>query len=277
MIKKQNIVPFEEACGSIRHNMTNDLCFHEVLISNQEALKGLIASLLHLDPEEITVRLTNQVLTGNTTDDKEYTLDITVDLNNDSSINLEMQVVNELDWPERSLLYLCRDYDKLQRGSKYKDVKNAYHIGFLDFTLFKNHPEFYGSYFMKNAKDGHVFSSKFSLSVIELNHIDMASEEDKQYHIDKWAELFKAKTWEEVKMITKDDKYLDSAARSVYMINQDNDMVNRMLKREDEIAYQKAREEELEQMRDELFLAKAELEKKDAIIKELQERLSAKS
>lgn len=290
MGKKLNTVPFEKATGSIRHNMTNDLCFHEVLISNNEALRGLIAALLHLNPEEIKVKLTNQVMPGENTEEKEYTLDISVELNDETSINLEMQVVNKHDWPERSLLYLCRDFDNVERGSEYKDVRNTFHIGFLDFTLFKDHPEFYGTYRLRNVKDGYEYSSKFGLSVVELNHIEMATEEDKKFGIDKWAEVFKAKTWEELQMITKDDKYLDSAARSVYMINQDKAMINRMLKREDEIAYEKAIARDLENAKKELAMKDNELTQKDielaqkdnelaqkdAIIQELKKKLEEK-
>ena len=276
MSKKLNTVPFEKATGSIRHNMTNDLCFHEVLISNNDALRGLIASLLHLNPEDIKVKLTNQVLPGESTEEKEYTLDISVELNDETSINLEMQVVNRHDWPERSLLYLCRDFDNVERGNEYKDVKKTFHIGFLDFTLFEDHPEFYGTYRLKNIKDGHEYSSKFGLSVVELNHIDMATEEDKKFGIDKWAEVFKAKTWEELQMITKDDKYLDSAARSVYMINQDKTMINRMLKREDEIAYEKAIARDLENAKKELAKKDIELAQKDALIQELKKKLEEK-
>ena len=134
-----------------------------------------------------------------------------------------------------------------------------------------------------NIKDGYEYSSKFGLSVIELNHIDMATEEDRKFGIDKWAEVFKAKTWEELQMITKDDKYLDSAARSVYMINQDKAMINRMLKREDEIAYEKAIARDLENAKKELAMKDNELAQKDnelaqkdAIIRELKKKLEEK-
>ena len=39
-----------------------------------------------------------------------------------------------------------------------------------------------------------IFSSKFKLSVVELNHIELATDEDKAFQIDHWARLFKAKT-----------------------------------------------------------------------------------
>ena len=69
---------------------------------------------------------------------------------------------------------------------------------------------------MCNLKTGNVYSDKFTLSVVELNHIDMATEEDKAYGIDKWAELFKATTWEDINMLAKTDPIIESAAQSIY-------------------------------------------------------------
>ncbi len=67
------------------------------------------------------------------------------------------------------------------------------------------------------------------------------------------------------------------------MINQDKAMINRMLKREDEIAYEKAIARDLENAKKELVrkdneLAQKdnELAQKDAIIQELKKKLEEK-
>ena len=36
-----------------------------------------------------------------------------------------------------------------------------------------------------NEKDHYVFSDRFRLSVVELNHINMATEEDRKWKLDK--------------------------------------------------------------------------------------------
>ena len=60
------------------------------------------------------------------------------------------------------------------------------------------------------------------------------------------------------------------------MINQDKAMINRMLKREDEIAYEKAIARELENAKKELARKDNELDQKDAIIQELKKKLEEK-
>ncbi len=111
-------------------------------------------------------------------------------------MNLEMQVRNQGNWVPRSISYLCREWDRIHKGDDYTTAPNAYHIGFLDFTLFEDHPEFYATYRLRNINDGYTYSNKFTLSVVELNHINKATDEDRKYGIDKWARLFKVTTWE---------------------------------------------------------------------------------
>ncbi len=210
-------VPLSQATGKMAYTMTNDALFHIVLQNNKEVLTALIAALLHLDPVSIkNVIVQNPILQGHLIEDKRSELDILVSFNDGALINLEMQVANLKNWIPRSLYYLCREFTRLQHGDDYSQVKPAYHIGFLDYTLFPENPEFYASYRMCNLKTGNVYSDRFTLSVVELNHIDMATEEDKAYGIDKWAGLFKATTWEDINMLAKTDPIIESAAQSIY-------------------------------------------------------------
>lgn len=48
--------------------------------------------------------------------------------------------------------------------------------------------------------------------MIELNHTDIATLQDKVNHIDDWARLFKATTWEEIRMIIQPREYIALSA-----------------------------------------------------------------
>ena len=221
MQNKQH-VSFEEATGVIQYNMTNNYMFRYILQQNEKVLKGLICALLHLKPEQVkNVEIKNPINLAGDVSGKEFILDINIMLNDDTLINLEMQVANEHNWPERSLSYLCRSFDQLYSGGKYEDVLPVIHIGFLDFTLHPQEPEFYATYKMLNIKNHRLYSDKFILSVVNLKEIELATEEDKAYKIDYWARLFRASTWEEIKMVVKDNEYLKEAAESLYVANAD--------------------------------------------------------
>ena len=57
--------------------------------------------------------------------------------------------------------------------------------------------------------------------MLDLTQIDKATAEDKHYAIDIWATLFKATTWEELHMITKNDKAMTEASKTLYEMNAD--------------------------------------------------------
>ena len=131
--------------------------------------------------KEITsIEITNPIEIGSSVTAKTFSLDIRLILNQSTVINLEMQVLNKGFWPERSIGYLARNFDHLEKGEDYSCTKRVIHIGFLDFDLPGIPPEFYGTYKLLNVKNNAEYSDKFALSVVNLKHIDMATEEDKK-------------------------------------------------------------------------------------------------
>ena len=142
-------------------------------------------------------------------------------LNNDRILNFEVQVINGKNWPERSLSYACRTFDQLMQGEDYIKAKPVYHIGFLDFDLEHLTPEFYATFKLLNVKNHEIYSSKFVLSVVNLNQIELATEEDRKYGIDHWARLFKADTWEAIKKMAQENEYVSDAAETLLQSNQD--------------------------------------------------------
>ena len=222
-----NNYTFWNASGQIPYNMTNDYMFRAVLQSNNRVLRGLICSLLHLSEQKvISVEITNPII-------KEFRLDINVNLNNRTLINLEMQIANKLNWRERSVMYLCRSFDHLSHGQNYSEAKSAIHIGFLDYTLFKERPEFYASYKLINVKNRQKYSDSLTLNVVDLSRIDLATEEDKKYHIHEWALLFKSTTWEEIKMLASKDEYLQEASETMFRMSADDLVRKRCRDREE--------------------------------------------
>ena len=81
--------------------------------------------------------------------------------------------------------------------------------------------------------------------MVELNHINMATEEDKAYGIDKWAALFKATTWEEIQMLAKTDSNIELAAKSIYSSVTDPRILNILRVRDEEIRGEIHRRERL--------------------------------
>jgi len=249
-----NYVPQDE---KLCYNMTNDYMFRAVLQKNKKVLKGLIGSLLHLDPESLDVKVTNPIILGQSFENKDFILDINVIINEAARLNLEMQIANYSkrqkcmsftiidahdrirklvalrhavgaskrkyylrllynNWKERSLSYLCRSFDSVYKGDDYINAVPVIQISFLDFDLFPEKTEFYATYMLKNVKNGTIYTDKLQLSVIELNHTELATDEDRLHDIDKWVAFFKTRTWKELKDMAATNQYMEAAADTIF-------------------------------------------------------------
>ncbi len=268
--------------GAIDYPLMNDYMFRSVMQSNENVLKGLLCSLLHLNPEEVrVVQVLNPIELGEKISDKEFILDIKILMNNNTAINLEMQVNNQYNWPERSLVYLSRLFDGLNKGEAYRAVKPAYQIGILNFTLFPEYPEFFSTYKMLNIKNYQKYSDKFTIHVLDLTQIHLAEKEDKEYQLDRWAKLFNALTWEDFKMISADNEYMQEAGKTLYTLNGDDRIRDRCEALEDYRRTWEGVKQEMEEKdvaiaeKDAIIAEKdAAIAEKDAVIVELEAKVA---
>ena len=232
--KIQNQITADIPTGKLPFRMTSDILFKVLMQSSKNVLKGIVCSYLDLAPETIkSIDISNPISLKEDIAAKEMILDIKAILNDKTIINLEMQVINFNDWTERSLSYLCRCFDNLGPGHGYLHVKSAVHIGFLDYTLFPDHPEFYATYRMINERTGQLYSSKFRISVVDLTKRNLATKEDIAHHRDLWAAFFKATEWGEVMALAEKDKNISEAAVTLRKLSDDELFKMRYEARED--------------------------------------------
>lgn len=272
----QTTIPSTPDKNIIRYTLKNDYMFRAVFQSCPQALEDLCRSLLHLSPEnELHVEIKNPIQLGQTPDSKEFILDLALTINNNLFLNLEMQVYNDGYWPERSLSYTCRSYDNLNRGAEYSRVLPILHVGFLDFTLFPQYPEFVANYQMMNInpKYRYSYSDKLRISVVDLTQIDRATEEDKKYGIDKWARLLTATTREEIDMLTEKHEVFTGTATIIYDFNEDRLMRQQCQAREDFLYWERIKENRNKRMEAKIAEQEAEIATKDAEIARQQAEL----
>ncbi|MEY8521903.1 Rpn family recombination-promoting nuclease/putative transposase [bacterium 1XD8-76] len=261
--------------GTIDYPLMNDYMFRSVMQSNENVLKGLLCSLLRLDPNNVqTVQILNPIELGKKISDKEFILDIKVLMNDNTAINLEMQINNQYNWPERSLVYLSRLFDGLNAGESYRAVKPAFQIGILNFTPFPGHPEFFSTYKMMNIKNYYKYSDKFTIHVLDLTQIHLADREDKNYDLDKWAKLFRALTWEDFKMISEGNKSMQEAGETLFTLNEDDRIRDLCEAREDYRRTWEGVKQEMDELRSSNEEKIAVIEKKDNLIASLEAQVA---
>ena len=111
--------------------------------------------------------------------------------------------------------------------------------------------------------------------MVGLTHTDLATEEDKYYQIDRWAKLFKATTWEEMKQMAEGNEYLTQVTQALYEYNSDEIIRQQCRAREEYYRYQRTiekanalekiqtQEDALKEKDAEILRLKALLDKKD--------------
>ena len=216
---------YKEATGKLKFSLVNDAFFHLLIQYNEVVCKDLLCSLLHMKKSDICdIQVLNPIKVGETIASKEFVLDILVRFNNGAYINLEMQVVNEHNWTDRSLSYIGRLLNQLKKKAPYESLQPVVHIGFLNYTLFPEYPEFLASYRLMNQKNNNLYTDKLAIYVVDLTKIELATEEDKAYHTDLWGKFFKAKTWKELEDLIAQNPIFEEAAQTVHDFQADDNI-----------------------------------------------------
>ena len=264
----------KKATGVIPYTFLNDYMFRVILQKHKNVLRSIVCACLKLDAGDVQdIVVQNPIELGEAIDDKTFILDINVLLNNNTIINLEMQVLDLKDWSERSLSYLARSYDNVAKGDEYINVKPVYHIGFLNYTIFPEYPEFFAKYRMMNIKNHNVYTTKFNLCVVDLTKIELATHEDVDTGLVYWTQVFKAKTWEELRQMAERNQELQEATEALYVYNQDEIVKEKCRARQDYYNHERGTQKRLEEARLALEESEAELVKSNVVIENQKELL----
>ena len=135
--------------------------------------------------------------------------------------------------------------------------------------MLKNYEKFYATYKLLEETDYYPYTDKLQIGVVDLTRIDLATPEDQEYNIDKWAKLFKAKTWD-IKMVAAKNRMIDAAATTIYQLTEDERIRQQCEAREDYLRRQRGIQKMLEEQRQQLTEKDKQLTEKDQQIAEMQ-------
>lgn len=173
------------------------------LFQNEAVRRYFISDALGIPLEDIrSVRLSNTFLWKQYWKQKQGILDVVVELNNDSKVNIELQIEVMSYWDKRSLFYWSKMFTEgLLSGQKYKKLKRCICISILGFNL-DERPEYHKVYRLRD-ETGHEFSDMLEIHVVELNKTLNGTS-----RMDEWIRLFNARTEEELDMLETSTKNL---------------------------------------------------------------------
>ncbi|MDR0936034.1 MAG: threonylcarbamoyl-AMP synthase [Oscillospiraceae bacterium] len=197
--KKLIVIKAPENFTPLKRRAVNDLLFKVMFSKNKELLKRLVAALLSIEFEAITeFNVISPELPSALVDGKFCRLDINMTVN-EKRVNLEVQVENEKNFPERSLFYWARNYTSaLKQGQDYSEVPPIIHLNILDFNLF-DCGEYHSEFRALEVKRHEQLTDRMSLHYFELQK--MPEEVDTEDKLLLWLYFFKANSEEELSII----------------------------------------------------------------------------
>lgn len=184
-----------------------DYCFKHLFL-NEKVRRYFISDALEIPIKEIrTVRLANTFLWKQYKRQKQGILDVLVELNDTSRVNIELQIELLKFWDKRSLFYMSKLFTEgLLSGQEYDKLKRCICISILGFD--RDEDPRYNRVYRLRDETGQEYTDMFEIHIIELNKPLNGSD-----RMDEWIQLFNAETEEELDMLqtkTKNEGILEA-------------------------------------------------------------------
>ena len=183
----------------LEYTFKTDTLFKMLFVQYPELLKRLVADLLGIPLEGIgQFVIRNPEMPPENLGDKFCRLDINMVVDG-QRVDLEIQVCNEGDYPERVMYYWAREFSSaLPTGQGYSMLPRTIVISIIDFSLFECGE--YHSFFQPLEVTRHtLLSDKMGFHFYELPKLPVEVGQDNMLLL--WLSLFKAETEEELAKI----------------------------------------------------------------------------
>ncbi len=156
-------------------------------------------------------------------DEKQGILDVRVLMNDNTEIDIEIQLAELKVWAERALFYLSKMYtNQITPGQDYTIFKKCISISILNFVLFPKELEFYSCFHIMEDTRHTIYTDKMEFHVIELPKLPERLKEDNS-DILLWAKFINAERKEEFDMLATKNSYIDHAYQQLQIISQDRE------------------------------------------------------
>ena len=128
----------DDAVKKLEYTFKTDTLFKMLFVQYPELLKKLVADLLGISLQSIgQFAIRNPEMPPENIGDKFCRLDINMTVNG-QRVDLEIQVSNEGDYPERVMYYWAREFSSaLLTGQGYSTLPRTIVISIIDFILFE--------------------------------------------------------------------------------------------------------------------------------------------
>ncbi len=208
----------------VQLKVTNDYIFKRIFAKrgNESILKDLLNAILGIKIKKIEVmaeaNLEKEIETR-----KLGILDIKAILNNDTIIDIEIQIINRHNMIERTLYYWSGlYYNQLQKGEEYQESKRVIAINILDYNEFMEGP------YHEIAKLRREYMYRVLTNKMEIHFIQIPKfkkyRKDMKTKLDMWMEFISQIDKEGVENAMSKNKEIKKAQKEYeYLTGEENE------------------------------------------------------
>lgn len=166
-------------------------------------------------------RVLNTFLSRDFFDDKLGILDVRIELEDKTQIDIEIQVIPFKEWAERTLFYTSKMYvEQIKSGEQYNVLNRCINISVLDFSYLQE-KEFFNTYHIRNDRTNSLYTDKIGFYIIELPKIPDKIETMNDLQI--WVKFINSNSEEEMKMLASKSQDISVAYDELKRLSNDDD------------------------------------------------------
>lgn len=178
----------------IKVNMLNDVFFKSLLCDDRhkELTLNFLNSILNRTGNEAfyDIEFLDKEIDPIIEAGKVSILDIRAKMNDDTYVNVEVQIAKPVDMKKRAMFYWSKLYSyQIGKGEDYSLLKDVISINLLNFILFKEHKRCHSSCHITDDFDKNTVIKDFEMHFIELPKFKI-SDIKRLKKSEKWFALF---------------------------------------------------------------------------------------
>ena len=180
-----------------------DVVFKKLFTENLDILQGFLADILGVPYESIkNIKVENSENVPDSPDGKFSRFDLKLTVDN-VLVNVEIQILNYGDFPERIVLYWSQRYSRqLKKGEEYSTLKKTISINIVDFNLFEK-DGYASEYAIMDVETGHILTDKLGIYFFELPKVKKSAENNTDDRKCEWMQLIDVESEEELNMLAQ--------------------------------------------------------------------------
>ena len=196
-----------------------DFAFKE-LMRDETVRKGFLSAVLGIKDTEIkkTVLL-NTNLSKTHEDEKQGILDVRLTMNDNTEIDIEIQLAYMRAWADRSTFYISKMLvEQVGINKKYSNIKKCIAINILDFDYISQTQRFHTVYHLREDIEHIKYTDIMEIHIVELPKLPQTDDGTDLYD---WIKFIKTESREGFEMLAQQNKYLKTAYETLEEISAD--------------------------------------------------------